>query len=248
MVALTGSAQGGPGALFLFRDPMGSAGERIHEQVRVMAAQDIQQLQAQRRTPLGKKVAKMRREGRIPGIVYGPVVEETVPVSVDGREFARFYQTNGHSTLFDLLWEDGKESVFIREVQVDAIRRVPIHVDFFAPNLRRPVRAMVPLVLHNVSNTSEAILTEARTEIEVEALPARIPSQIDVDCAGLTQPGDAIRVGDLQLPDDVTAVTDASEIVVQMESIYVAPEEVEEAEAPAEAAAPAAEASEPAAE
>ena len=196
----------------------------------------IQEFQAQRRTVLGKKVAQLRREGRVPGIVYGPVVKETVPVSVDRREFARFYQAHGHSTLFDLRWEDGKESVLIREVQIDPIRREPLHVDFFAPNLRRPVRAMVPLVLHNVVNTSEAILTEARTEIEVEALPAQIPSQIDVDVSGLERAGDAIRVGDLTLPEGVVAVTDADELIANMEAIYVAPEaavgEVEEAPAP----------------
>src|SRR3954471_1036405 len=95
---------------------------------------------AQRRTVLGKQVKQMRRDGRVPGIVYGPVVSETVPVSVDKRDFLKFYQATGHSTLFDLRWEDGVESVFIREVQIDPLRREPVHIDFFAPNLLRPVR------------------------------------------------------------------------------------------------------------
>lgn len=208
-----------------------------------------QQFNAQRRTVLGKKVNRLRRDGQVPGIVYGPVVEETVPVSVDRRDFLKFYQANGHSTLFDLSWEDGAHSVFIREVQVDPVRRDPLHIDFFAPNLLRPVRAMVPLVLHNAANTAVAILTEARTDIEVEALPAAIPHQIDVDVSRLEQAGDAIRVGDLELPADVVAVTDADELVAQMESIYQAPEaeEAEEA-AEAEAAAPEAQAAESSAE
>lgn len=191
---------------------------------------------AQRRTVLGKKVSRMRREGRVPGIVYGPVVDETIPVSVDQRDFLKFYQANGHSTLFDLRWEDGEHSVFIREVQVDPVRRNPLHIDFFAPNLRRPVRAMVPLVLHNPISISGAVLTEARTDIEVEALPSQIPHQIDVDVSVLERPGDAIRVGDLTLPGDVTAITDENEIIAQLESTYVAPEEGEEvAEEAAEA-------------
>lgn len=207
-----------------------------------------QQFDAERRTVLGKKVKSLRREGRVPGIVYGPLVKETVPVTVDRRDFLKFYHTHGHSTLFDLRWDGGSQSVFIREVQIDPIRREPVHIDFFAPNLRRPVRAMVPLVLHNAVNTSEAILTEARTEIEVEALPARIPHQIDVDVSGLENPGDAIRIGDVILPEDVSAVTDANELVALMEAIYREPEaEVaaeEEAEAaPAVAGAVAAEAS-----
>ena len=198
----------------------------------------IQEFPAQRRTVLGKQVKRLRREGLIPGVVYGPVVEGTVQVSVDYREFVKFYQRAGHSTLFDLRWEDGSQSVFIRDVQNDPVRRTPVHIDFFAPNLRRPVRAMVPLVLHNPAQISAGVLTEARTDIEVEALPATIPHQIDVDVSGLSQPGDAIRVGDLILPPDVTAITDAGELLVLIEAVYQGPTEAEEAAAElAEAAA-----------
>jgi large subunit ribosomal protein L25 len=204
----------------------------------------LQEFAAQRRTILGKKVKQLRREGRVPGVVYGPVVEGTVPVTVDRREFQKFYQRAGHSTLFDLRWEDGSQSVFIREVQRDPVRRDPLHIDFFAPNLLQPVRAMVPLVLHNPVQTSTGVLTEARTEIEVEALPSLIPHQIAVDVSGLQQPGDAIRVGDLQMPPDVTAVTDPGEMIALIEAVYQEPEEVaEEAEVAAEA--PAAEAEAP---
>jgi large subunit ribosomal protein L25 len=201
-----------------------------------------QEFPAQRRTVLGKQVKRLRREGLIPGVVYGPVVEEPVPVSVDFREFVKFYQRTGHSTLFDLRWEDGSQSVFIREVQNDPVKRTPVHIDFFAPNLLRLVRAMVPLVLHNPPHLTAAVLTEARTVIEVEALPASIPHQIDIDVSELAHPGDAIRVGDLTLPDGVTAVTAEGETIVQVEAVYQEPEEVAEEAAgteaePAEAAA-----------
>ena len=196
-----------------------------------------QEFTAQRRTVVGKKVRRLRREGLVPGVVYGPVVEGTVPVSVDRREFIKFYQTNGHSTLFVLRWEDGDQSVFIREVQQDPVRREPLHIDFFAPNLRMPVRAVVPIVFHNPSNTIDGMLAEIRTEVEVEALPASIPHQIDVDVSHLVQPGDAIRVGDLPLPDGVTVVTDEGESVVQIEAVYQEAVETDEAPATEETAA-----------
>jgi large subunit ribosomal protein L25 len=187
-----------------------------------------QEFAAQRRTVVGKKVKQLRRQGLVPGIVYGPVVAGTVPVSVDRRDFLKFYQTNGHSTLFVLRWEDGDQSVFIREVQQDPVRREPIHVDFFAPNLRMPVRAIVPIAFHNPSNSIDGMLAEVRSDVEVEALPASIPHQIDVDVSQLVHPGDAIRVGDLNLPDGVTAVTDEGETIVQIEAVY---QETEEAAA-----------------
>src|SRR5215211_8000110 len=195
-----------------------------------------QEFAAKRRTVVGKKVKQLRRQGFVPGIVYGPVIAGTVPVSVDRREFLKFYQTNGHSTLFVLRWEDGDQSVFIREVQQDPVRREPLHIDFFAPNLRMPVRAIVPIAFHNPSSTIDGMLAEIRTDVEVEALPASIPHQIDVDVSGLVRPGDAIRVGDLTLPDGVTAVTAEDETVVQVEAVYQEPEEV--AEVTPEAATP----------
>ena len=76
------------------------------------------------------------------------------------------------------------------------------------------------------------MLAEIRTEVEVEALPASIPHQIDIDVSELVHPGDAIRVGDLNLPDGVTAVTAEDETIVQVEAVYQEPEEA--AEEPAE--------------
>jgi large subunit ribosomal protein L25 len=181
---------------------------------------------AQPRTVTGKQVRRLRREGMIPGIVYGPVVEGTVAVMVDRREFMKFYQAHGHSTLIDLQWDGGVESVFIREVQVDPVRRDPLHIDFFAPNLRRVIRAMVPLVLHNAVSSSQAIFTELRTDIEVEALPARIPAQLDVDVSGLENVGDTLHARDLVIPEGVELVTDGDELIAQMAPAALA--EVEE--------------------
>ena len=202
-------------------------------------------LQAERRNVRGKQVKQLRRAGRLPGIVYGPVLSETVLVTVDRRAFDRFYHANGHSTLFTLRWDGGERSVFIREVQEHPIRREALHVDFFAPNLSRPVRATVPLALHHPNPQAEGVLTELRTEVEVEGLPADIPHQIDVDISRLAAVGDSIRVADLQMPEGITAVTDADEVLVHLSAeTTVEPEaaaEIEQVEGtPAEAEAAAA--------
>jgi len=202
---------------------------------------------AQVRTVTGKQVRQLRRDGLVPGIVYGPVVEGTVPVMVDRRDFMKFYHAHGHSTLFDLQWDGGVESVFIREVQVDPVRRNPLHIDFFAPNLRRPIRAMVPLVLHNAVSTAQAIFTEIRTDVEVEALPARIPAQLDVDVSGLENVGDALHVRDLTVPEGVELITDGDDLIAQMAPAAVQ-ETDEEAEVTEEAATQTPESSEESAE
>lgn len=167
-----------------------------------------QQLQAQTRTVLGKQVKRMRREGRVPGVVYGPLMETTVQVSVDAREFGKFYRLNGPAALIDLTWEGGSSSVFIRDVQQDPVKRVPIHVDFFAPNMQVKVRTMVPVTLQNLSAIHAGVLTEQLTEIEVEGSPDAIPSQIVADISGLVNAGDALRVGDLVLPAGIVTTAD----------------------------------------
>lgn len=187
-------------------------------------------LNAERRTLLGKKVKQLRRIGRVPGIVYGPVALETIPVTVERREFDRFYHVNGHSTLFTLKWNGGEESVFIREVQEDPIRRAPLHVDFFAPNLRKVLQTLVPVVLHHANPDAEGVMTQIRTEVEVEGLPTDIPHQIDADIAHLVAVGDALRAADLTLPANLTMVTDGEELLVHLVAETV-PEPEEDAEA-----------------
>lgn len=187
------------------------------------------QLRAERRSVVGKQVKQLRRDGRVPGVVYGPVVAETVSVTVDQREFTRFYQANGHATLFTLRWEGGEQPVFIREVQQHPVRRAPLHVGFFAPNLRKALRAMVPLVLHNPDPNAEGVMTQLHTEVEVEGLPAAIPNQIDADISALSAVGDALRISDLMPPEGVVFITDAEEPLVQLSAETVEEEpEVEE--------------------
>ena len=206
-------------------------------------------LMAEPRTVLGKQVKALRRQGLVPGVVYGPAVTgETVQVSVNRRELERFYQAHGQSTLFTISWGSGKQQVFIKEVQVEPVRRAPLHVDFFAPNLDRDLTVRVHVVLHNHAATAEGILTQLLDEVEVRARPATLPHQIDADIAGLLQVHDSLRAGDLNLPDGVSLITDPDAVVATQ--VALAAEEVEEGgEEPAAELAPgAAEAAETAAE
>lgn len=194
-------------------------------------------LRAEPRDVHGKKVKRLRREGLVPGVVYGPVVKETVSVSVNRREFERFYMRNGHSTIVSLEWDGGKQPVLIREVQIDPVTRVPLHIDFFAPNMRVVLRQSVPVVLNNPA-THEGVLQTVLTEAEVEALPSDLPHQLDVDISGLVNIGDAIHVSDIVLPENVILITSPEELIasIHAEAAEEAEEEVEGEEAAEEAA------------
>jgi large subunit ribosomal protein L25 len=194
-------------------------------------------LRAEPRTIHGKKVRRLRREGLVPGVVYGPVVTDTVSVSVNRREFERFFMRNGHSTIVSLVWEGGKQPVLIREVQIDPVSRDPLHIDFFAPNMSVVLRQFVPIVLQHASD-HEGVLQTILTEAEIEALPSNLPHQLDVNISGLVKIGDAIHISDVTLPENVTLITAPDELIASLVAQAVEEEdEGEEAEAEGEEAA-----------
>ena len=189
-------------------------------------------LMAEPRTVHGKQVKRLRREGMIPGVVYGPVVDNTISVTVERRAFDRFYWQHGHSTIFKLKWDGGEETVLIREVQTDPVRQDPLHIDFFAPNLRVKLRASVPVVFHNAAEEMQGVLNTILSEVEVEALPMDLPHQLDLDISSLTEVGDHVSVGDIPTPDNVDLITDAEETIatVVAEAVEEEPEEEVEGE------------------
>jgi large subunit ribosomal protein L25 len=193
-------------------------------------------LMAEPRTIHGKKVKRLRREGLVPGVVYGPVVDETISVSVNSRVFSKFYMNHGHSTIFTLQWDGGSQPVLIREVQIDPVRRDIIHIDFFAPNMRQKLRQAVQVVLHNVGD-HPGVLQHVVNEVEVEALPADLPHEIAADASVLTNIGDSIHVSNLTAPSGVEIIADPEMLIASLvpEAAPTAEEEAEAAEA-AEAA------------
>lgn len=190
-------------------------------------------LRAEPRTVLGKQVKALRRAGRIPGVVYGPVINGTIPVTVDTRELTKFYSNFGSSTLFTLQWDGGSQPVFIREVQVDPVRHTPLHVDFYAPNLNVETTAMVPVTPTEPNPDAVGILNVLHAEVPVRGLPTHIPPELTVDVSKLVEVGDTVRVGDVALPSDLAIDLPEDEVLVQL----VAESTPEEAEAEGEAAA-----------
>jgi large subunit ribosomal protein L25 len=191
-------------------------------------------LMAEPRTVVGKKVKQLRRDGLVPGVVYGPGLSTggTIQVSVNRRDFDRFYMAHGHSTLFTIQWSEGQQQVFIREVQLDPVKRTAVHIDFFAPNLRTALVASVQVVLRHPDERHAGILTQIRADIEISALPRDFPQEIIADASHLSNVGDALRVSDLVLPPGVTAVTGADELVAMITagSVEEPAEEAPEAE------------------
>jgi large subunit ribosomal protein L25 len=191
---------------------------------------DLIALQAKKRKIIGKKVKQLRHEGQIPAVVYGPD-SDPLPIQADGKELRQVLLEAGGTQLIELHVGKDKIPTLAREVQRDPVRGEPLHVDFYRVAMDRAIRAEVPVLVVNepgVVTSGAAIVVHPLTSLEIEALPADLPPHIEVDMSELTEIGDQLLVGDLDLPDTLTMVSSPEELVVRID--YAATLELEEEE------------------
>jgi large subunit ribosomal protein L25 len=187
-------------------------------------------LKATRRSVTGKQVKALRRQGRLPAVMYGHKVDP-VSISLDNHESSLVLPKVSSSTIVTIDLEGEEHAALVRERQKDPVKGTLVHVDFQVISLTEKIRAAVRIEVHGLSPAVKdynAVIVNNLTEIEVEALPGDLPERIVVDAGKLAQVGDAIYVRDLPVSDKVEILTDADEIVVV--ATGAAPEEVEEAE------------------
>lgn len=173
-------------------------------------------VQATKRTVTGKKVRALRREGKLPGVLYGHNFEST-PITMDLHETSKMLHNVSRSTIITVN-VDGKETAtLIREKQRDFIRGTLKHVDFQVVSLTEKLRAKVSLDFVGVSPAVKdynGIIVTNLNELEVESLPQDLPEKITVDLARLAQIGDGIFVRDIDLGSKVQVLTHADELIV----------------------------------
>lgn len=187
-------------------------------------------IQANRREVLGKKVGALRRDGKLPAVVYGSKIE-SIPITLDMREASRTLEKLSPSALVVVDVDGEQHYTLVRDKQRNPLRRSIIHVDFQAVSLTETVRA--DLNIHLVGDapaieTYLGIVVPSLEQLSIESLPKDLPDKIDVDISGLMEIGDSILVGDLVVPDGVKILSDPEDVVVVV--IAQAAEEVEEVE------------------
>lgn len=178
-------------------------------------------LKAEEREVLGKKVKKLRKQGLVPGHVFGNKVE-TEHVSVDMKDFMKVYNEAGETGLIDLkIGAEKVRPVLIREVQEHPVTGEALNIDFYQVNLKQKVVVPVPLVLEGEEIESvkmgETVVLQTLSEVQVEALPTDLVESIIVDTNSLKQVDDAITVGELKYDKEkLTILAEDEEVVVKL--------------------------------
>lgn len=157
----------------------------------------------------------IRSKGLMPAVFYGAKNESTV-ITVDTLSFIKALKEAGESTTVVLELDGKKITTLIHDVQVDPVKRTPMHADFLTVDTNKPVTVMVPLEFIGVSESVKqglGTVVKVIHEIEIEALPHDLPHMIEVDISSLKTTEDQITTLDLVLPKGVTLKSDESEIV-----------------------------------
>ncbi len=187
-----------------------------------------------RRNATGKGVArKIRKQGLIPGIVYGG--SAPIPVIVDPKHLVKILRSpSGENTIFQFTVEGEEQrerKVIIRDLQYHPYKELLLHVDLHEISMDEEIVVRVPIELigEPIGVRNGGVLSHLLWEVEVECLPSRIPPKIEVDVSSLDI-GDVLYVSDLQIPVGVKVLQEPEEAVA---SVSVITEEVIE-EAPEE--------------
>ena len=193
------------------------------------------QLTANVRTTTGNGPARvLRRDGKIPAILYGP---DTKPIllTINTHDFELLLKDyNVNQMVLDLVVKNGKtlnKSVMVKELQTHPVSHNLLHVDFYEISMTRKIKVNVPVVTTGKSAGEElgGVVQIIRRDLEVLCLPGEIPESITVDITEL-EIGDSLHVEDIELEGDIEIPAEVNFTVLTVTSPKVEVEEEEEIE------------------
>lgn len=161
---------------------------------------------------------RLRKTGRVPGIVYG-AGSAAQAIELDHNTiFHQLRREAFHSSIIAIDIEGKKESVLLRDFQMHPYKPLVLHIDFQRVAIDQKVHMKVPLHFINADiapgvKLTAGIVSHVTTELEVSCLPANLPEYIEVDLKDLAV-GHSIHISDLNLPEGVEAITHGSNSVV----------------------------------
>lgn len=194
------------------------------------------------RTALGRSVRALRRTGVVPANIFGKKIK-SVAIQVEEKALKDVLKKAGETNLIDITVDGGKNHpVLVAGYSQDPVTGALLHVDFHEVDLNVKTTAMVPLKAVGESEAVKAgkVLVLQRNELEVEALPANLPNEIEVDITTLVEVGSTIHAKDLKLDrSKVSLMVEDEEVIATIqepavEEAPVAPEGVEAEAAPAD--------------
>jgi large subunit ribosomal protein L25 len=191
-------------------------------------------VKAEARESVGKNAARrIRSEGRVPAILYGPKTKN-IPLVLSKQDiFSILKSERGENTIFKVAFDSKKKNVMIKDYQLDVISDELLHVDLIEIAMSEVIEVTVQIVLTGeaVGVKSEGGFVDFQNrEVEIKCLPKNIPDQIKVDISDLHL-NQSIKIEDLEPPENVEFITDPKTVIAHVmlpEEEEIEEEEIEE--------------------
>ncbi len=185
---------------------------------KIVILKNMEQLTVEVRDIFGKKLENSRKQGKLPAVVYGRKKEAT-PLFVDLKEFKKRWKEAGKSTIFKIKSPDSKinSDILIQEICFEPRNGELLHVDFYAVEMDKPITATVKFVFTGEAPAEKelgGIIVKVLHEIDVEALPKDLPSELKIDLSNLKTFEDQITIKDIELPKGVDVLAKEDDVVV----------------------------------
>jgi large subunit ribosomal protein L25 len=171
-----------------------------------------------------EKLETLRKGGFLPSVVYGKKFKPT-NIKLEQVAFKKVWQKAGESSVVSLSLGNEILDCLIKEVQLDPIKDIPVHADFYALEKGQKVKVRVPVEFIGVSPAVKdlgAVLVKVMHDLEIEAAPKDLPHRIEVDISSLDVFGSQIFAKSAKLPSGVVLLENPDEVVA---SVYEPKEE-----------------------
>jgi large subunit ribosomal protein L25 len=171
------------------------------------------------RKSTGKGVSRtLRKQGLIPGVLYGPK-SETIPISVEKLDIEKLFKHSGSNQApLNLTIKNGesiKKTAMVKDLQLHPVSRRFLHIDLYEVAMDKKIQVRVPVVLTGIAQGTEAggTIQLIRREIDVLCLPLDIPEFITIDVSGM-QIGDSIHIEEIPVSGNIEILADTNFTVV----------------------------------
>ncbi len=178
-----------------------------------------------------EKPKKVRREGYIPGVIYGEEVEHPISVKFEMQTIKKFLRTRSNSAKVKIK-EDIKNCV-IKDIQTDAINGKILHIDMQAVTAKEKVKLKIPVIFNGRESLERQrlLLQVLVSEIELEGSITALPELINIDVSD-KKLGDKIEIKDIPLNDSVKAMGDEDEALAVITTMDIPEEDTADTETP----------------
>ncbi len=194
-----------------------------------MAGERIKLPVSERETRGSAESRRLRKQGMIPGVLYGR--SKPHAICVNERDLRRALSgDSGLHAILDVTLEGQKSThaSILKDYQVDPRRERIAHVDLQEVRLDQPIQATVVVDLVGEAPAAKAggVLSQVVREVSVEALPMEVPDRLELDVSAMEM-GDTLRLSDLRAPDGVTLLDDPETVIATITPPTLEPVEEE---------------------